>query len=223
MSTINEALKKAQKERDTSHLLYSSLLAIGNSKNPLLKKKYLAWFIITILLVIGTLVSNAWLNKNNSTPSRMIKEGDRQGRLNNPPPPVSQENLNRLYNRARNFHGEGQLKLAKRFYHEVLLIDPGHGNAINNLGVIALAEKDYAEAEKYFTRALKFNSSSVDSHYNLACLYALKGDTSKGIDNLKKAIHLNENAREWAKKDTDLDNLRSTLEYKKLFDQQFDR
>jgi tetratricopeptide (TPR) repeat protein len=219
MSTINEALKKAQKESDTHHLLYSSILSIGSKRKHWLKKKYLAWFIIPILLVIGALASDAWLNKNNSTPSSTIEAKDRPVRINKRPPAVSRKNLNRLYDRARSFHGKGQLKLAKRFYHEVLLIDPGHSNALNNLGVIALSEKDFIDAEKHFTRALRSDSGSVDPYYNLACLYALKGDISQGIDNLKKAIHLDEKTREWAKKDTDLDNLRGTIEYKALVHQ----
>jgi tetratricopeptide (TPR) repeat protein len=217
MSTINEALKKAQKNKDTRNLLYSSVLSIASRKNPLLKKKNLAWLIISILIVIGTLASDAWLNKNNFTPSVRIETEDGQAMLNKSPRPVSRENLDRFYDRARNFHGEGRLQLAKRFYQEVLAIDPGHSDAINNLGVIALAEKDFEQAEKYFNKALKINSGSVDSYYNLACLYALKGDIRQSIDYLKKAILLNENALEWAKKDTDLNNLRETLEYRELF------
>ena len=216
MSTINEALKKAQKNKDTRNLLYSSVLSIASRRNPLLKKKNLAWLIIPILLIIGTLASDAWLNKNNFTPSVRIEEEDGQARLNTSPPQVSRGNLDRIYDRARNFHREGRLELAKRFYQEVLAINPDHSNAINNLGVIALAEKDFEQAEKYFNKALEINSGSVDSYYNLACLYALKGDVRQSIDCLKKAILLDENALEWAKKDMDLNNLRETLEYKEL-------
>ena len=216
MSTINEALKKAQKNKDTRNLLYSSVLSIAKRRNPLLKKKNLAWLIIPILLVIGTLASNAWLKKDDSTPSIRIEAEAEQAKLNKSPPTVSREYLDRLYDRARNFHREGQLRLAERFYQEVLAIDPGHSNAINNLGVIALAEKDFEQAEKYFNKAQKINSGSVDACYNLACLYALKGDIRRSIDYLKKAILLDENVLEWAKKDRDLNNLRETLEFREL-------
>jgi len=219
MSTINEALKKAQKNKDTRNLLYSSILSMAGRKNPLRNKKNLGWLIIPILLIIGALASDAWLNKNNFTPSAKVEAEDGQASLNKSTPVFSRENLDKLYDRARDFHGEGQLKLAKKFYQEVLVMDPEHMDAINNLGVIALAEKDFEQAEKYFNKVLEISSGSVDPYYNLACLYAIKGDIRQSIDNLKQAILLDENALEWAKKDTDLNSLKETLEYRELMNQ----
>lgn len=224
MSTINEALKKAQKERETRHLLYRSILSTGGGRKAFFKKKHLSWFIIAVILIMGTLASDAWLNKKNTSPPviKVMKEvRPEQARSSEPPSIGYGKNIDRLYDRARNFHGAGRLKLAKRFYLEILKINPGHANALNNLGVICLVEKDFEEAENYFAKALKLNSGSVDPYYNLACLYALQGNRGQGIDHLKKAVQLDKTAREWAKRDRDLDGLRDAPEFKALINRDY--
>lgn len=225
MSTINEALKKAQKERDDQHLLYGAILSSPGGGKLLLKKRFLPWLVIPALVIIGALAADAWLETKNNPPPAMKAEAVRpveslpSGEIEPSDPPAGEgENMGRLYERARSFHGEGRLELARRFYLEVLRIDPGYVNAINNLGVICLAEKDFGGAEDYFNQALTVRADSVDPYYNLACLYALTGDTRRGLDSLKKAIQLDQTAREWARKDNDLDGLRESPEFDLLID-----
>ena len=54
-----------------------------------------------------------------------------------------------------------------RQYREVLRIDPGHGKAYNNIGVILSKKGRMTEAISYFSKALKIDPSFADAYNNL--------------------------------------------------------
>lgn len=54
--------------------------------------------------------------------------------------------------------------------------------------------------------------------YNLGCFYALRGRAEDAIPYLRRGLTLNPVLRDWARKDTDLDPIRSAPELKALFD-----
>jgi tetratricopeptide (TPR) repeat protein len=219
MSTINEALKKAQNEKDRRLVTYRAILSAGHGKHVYPQKKHLTWVIIPVVLIIGFLASDAWLKKNNTLPPVSVETDGNQVLQGLSFSTGHKESADKFYNRARNFHRTEQFALAKRFYHEALRIDPDHPQALNNLGVICLIEKDYTKAEKHFLRALNRNADSADVYYNLACLYALRGSRKRGLDHLQYAVQLNPEARAWAKKDNDLDGLRGEPAFEALINQ----
>lgn len=53
--------------------------------------------------------------------------------------------------------------------------------------------------------------------YDLACVYALAGQKSKGLEALKKALRLVPELSDWARQDTDLINLREETDFRALF------
>jgi len=53
--------------------------------------------------------------------------------------------------------------------------------------------------------------------YNLACHYALAGQTMKSIAKLAEALRLNPELTEWSKQDTDLVSIRDNAGYKALY------
>ena len=53
--------------------------------------------------------------------------------------------------------------------------------------------------------------------YNLACHYALAGETETAIGKLRRALELNPELTEWSKEDSDLASLREELGYKALY------
>ena len=53
--------------------------------------------------------------------------------------------------------------------------------------------------------------------YNLACHYALCGETKKAIGKLAEALQLNPDLLEWSKADSDLESLRDDPSYKSLY------
>jgi Tetratricopeptide repeat len=57
---------------------------------------------------------------------------------------------------------------AKSFYGEVIAIDPRHKGALNNLGVVALEENQFGEAEKWLRRAEDIDPQNAKTHFLLA-------------------------------------------------------
>jgi tetratricopeptide (TPR) repeat protein len=121
-----------------------------------------------------------------------------------------------LFNKARTFHRSGRLENAKRLYQKTLKKDPGFADALNNLGVIYLHEKAYEKARINFEKAIRIRPEQVDPHYNLACVYALKGEKKQGAAHLKLAYSLDHEVKKWAQEDADLINLRGTPEYDEI-------
>jgi len=121
-----------------------------------------------------------------------------------------------IYAQALEMQRKGNLQEAKTSYEKIVKIDPQNVQALNNLGVIYMEQKDYEMAIKYFHDALDMNNEYVDAHYNLACVYAQKKDSVQSMMYLKKAVAFNPQARQWAKNDDDLKPLRGLPEFSAL-------
>jgi Tfp pilus assembly protein PilF len=121
-----------------------------------------------------------------------------------------------FYERANVFHKKGRLREAKRLYREALRRDPGHVDALNNLAVIYMREKNYSAAERSLEKAIRLKPRNVDTHYNLACVYAIKGELSKSLSQLKRAGTLDPSVKQWALKDSDLKNARNAPGFEKI-------
>lgn len=131
-------------------------------------------------------------------------------------PPEGVANAAGLYEKARLFQKSGRLQEAKRVYEETLSLDPDYVDALNNLGVIHIYDKNYPAAQALFEKTIRLKSDYVDSYYNLACLHALNGEVSQSLVHLKKAVSLNQSVKDWAQRDTDLQNLRSVPEFEEI-------
>jgi tetratricopeptide (TPR) repeat protein len=256
MSTIDEALKKAQKERDTRYQGYSASLSVRGKGSRLFPGRTLLW--ISLTLVIGFIVfaSYSWLDfRASKTPvseagSSTNEEGlarlplrarppaeqgeaawgtNGQGgvekreflrnKLRNPATdtrPETVKDVKESYDRARLFHKNGSLQDAGRLYRETLRVDPGYVDALNNLGVIYIQEKDYLAAQASLEKAIRLKPGYVEPYYNLACLYAIKGEIGESLPYLRKAVSLDQSVRDWARRDTDLENLRGLPEFNEI-------
>lgn len=133
--------------------------------------------------------------------------------LQEKPAPVD---VKRTYERALKAHHAGKLSEAAKFYREVIKADPLHVSAWNNLGVVRMSEKKYGMAAGNFKEALKIQHDHASAHYNLACLYARKGDKKEGLYYLKNAIAADPEARKWAQQDHDFNNLAGLPEFRQL-------
>jgi tetratricopeptide (TPR) repeat protein len=214
MSHINEALKKAQKEKDARALKYSEITAaIPKREKAFARKIALVPLFGVVLALLGfVLYSRVYV------PSYEVaaKPDTEPQRPTLPPPAIRENPAKGIYDEARQFHDMGRLKEAGKLYEETLKTDPGHVEALNNLGVILLQRRDYDGAQENFLKVIRLRPDSADPHYNLACLYALRGELDLGMAHLKRAVSLEGSAKAWAKKDKDLENLRKLPEFEAI-------
>jgi tetratricopeptide (TPR) repeat protein len=212
MSYINEALKKAQEERDSRYLKYNSI-ANGSDKTNRLFSGGLFWpLIMTVFLIFLLYGAYAWLAPSDSKIQSSVKP-------ETPPLKDMREDplgKGELYEKASNLIKLGRFQEAKKLYEAVASLDPGYVEALNNLGVIYIREGDFDAAKENLEKAVRLNPKHVESYYNMACLYAIKGEAEQGLEYLKKAVSLDSNVREWARNDSDLQNLKSSEEFIKL-------
>ncbi|MBR5832855.1 MAG: tetratricopeptide repeat protein [Bacteroidales bacterium] len=72
---------------------------------------------------------------------------------------------------------------AERFLNVAKQMEPSNPEVLNNLGLLALAKKDYTLSEHYFNEAIKYGSREAEN--NLPILYLKHGDYEKALDLLK--------------------------------------
>ena len=77
-------------------------------------------------------------------------------------------------------------------------------------------EKAAGLQEEYTEKLLAFPGWDANAYYNLACFYSLNGKVEKALGNLELAFNVKPDLKEWAKKDPDINPLRSEPEYQKL-------
>jgi len=147
-----------------------------------------------------------------SRPSSVVRGPSSEKRR----PEKNRGNLRESYQKARAFQRDGRLTDAGLWYEKVLSMDPGHVEALNNLGVLHLHEKSYSAARKCFEKALRLKPDYVDPYYNLACVCAAQGQAQQGLRYLEKAISMDRNVKKWAKEDPDLDPLRGEPRFREI-------
>jgi tetratricopeptide (TPR) repeat protein len=93
-----------------------------------------------------------------------------------------------------------------------------------HLGSLLLerGDKEYATELQEKTAKLLWELDDSQSwqglvQYNLACHYALAGETGTAIEKLREALELNPELTEWSKEDADLASLREEPGYKALY------
>ena len=121
-----------------------------------------------------------------------------------------------LYSRALSLQKSGRIEEAKKLYEAALRKTPNLVSALNNLATIYIQQQNLEGARAFLEKAIRIDPEYVDAYYNLACTHARNKDVARGIFYLKKAITLNPIAREWAKRDEDLKNLRNHTEFAEI-------
>jgi Flp pilus assembly protein TadD len=212
MSYINEALKKAQREKDALTEKYSGFLAARREQKKALRGRPLWWTSSIPALILLAFVVYSWLDSSGSKTTSASKEAIPQN--------TSKQkivlNAQDLYDRARQFQKIGHSREARNLYRKVITLDPHNARAVNNIGVSFLQERNFTEAQKSFEDAIQLEPDYSDPYYNLACLYAIRGKTKKGLEYLKMAVSLDPAARKWARNDGDLRRLRALPEFEEI-------
>jgi len=212
MSYINEALKKAQEMKDSGYAKYYNIPLSGSegSRRPRTRIFCYSASALALLLLIILFYGPLHISHNQEQSGAQAEDNISRERLDTTPDKKD------LYDKAMSLYNEGRIDDAKKLYEAVLALDPGHVEALNNLGIIFIRENDFNAAEDCLKKAVRLDKAYVESHYNLACLYAIRGDIDRGLDHLERAVSLNVDVREWAKSDSDLQKLRSSERFRKL-------
>lgn len=214
MSYINEALKKAQKQRETNYQEYSGVTSRPAKKGRLFPGNLVLWTAIIFIFISVAFGIYYWFAFKDpaitTTSEHKFKKAIPKASLVSIADPI------KIYNKARLFHKSGRLRDAKRLYRETLRLDPGYVDALNNLGVIFIHDRDFTAARSSFEKAIRLKPANVDPYYNLACVCAVMGEIKMSLAYLKKAVSLDKSAIEWARKDADLQKLRGLSEFKNI-------
>ncbi len=110
----------------------------------------------------------------------------------------------------------GRLEEAIASYDQALEIKPDDEQAWYNRGVALSNLGRYEEAIASYDQALKIKPDKDQAWYNKACAYALQDKTDLALQNLEKAIILNQKYRNMAKEDSDFDSISQDSRFQKL-------
>ena len=237
MSYINEALKKAQKDKDANRMGYMRSVGKYGSIERSFDKRFLYLFLIIILLIglllyskFGrhteqaleikkeTIVDIPVANKdkkNNALPvtEKQLQTAEVEIKKSNSEKDIDSQ-MEALYTQAVSLLKNGNVLEAKGIFREILAQDPGHINSLNDMGVLSLHERNYEEAINFFEKAVRLKPKFANPYYNLACAYSLTNERDKGMAYLSKAIEVDEKVKDWAKADPDLEYLKEYIEFR---------
>lgn len=220
MSYINEALQKAQKENDSNYAAYGNMISASAEKEqrPAKGRLFVYFLILSGLLVMVFLLSGQLEKKEPAQPIEPAKAKSEATVRPEKKPEIIDPDV--LFARAVKKQNAGKLMEAKELYRKIIKTNPRNVQAFNNLGVVYMKRKNYKWAVIRFNDALALQPNYVDAHYNLACLYSQKKDFARSFQYLKSAVELNPEARKWAKKDSDLRELRRFPDFNNLLEEQ---
>jgi tetratricopeptide (TPR) repeat protein len=215
LSYIHQALKKAQIERDDRHGKYGGIIS-SRSKRSGLAKKSILLIVVSLVILFLAFMSYSWLDLDG--PQVKTNIAPKQRKPVQLPVHEKTSDAMALYQRGKADHKSGRLDRAKMWYEKALMADPGCVVALNNLGVLLIKDQNYPAARSRFEKAIHLKPEYVDPYYNLACLFALTDGPEQALRYLKRAISIDPQAKEWAKKDTDLDSLHNLAGFKGIVD-----
>ena len=116
--------------------------------------------------------------------------------------PLAEQHLQRAYayvpdNPETNFAlgnlrlAQGNRPAAKSFYRAALQIDGRHKSALNNLGVLALEERQWEIAINFFRASIQSDPADAKTHYLLARAELENGNTAAALSEIEIALRLN--------------------------------
>ncbi|MCM8767297.1 MAG: hypothetical protein NC921_00745 [Candidatus Omnitrophica bacterium] len=102
----------------------------------------------------------------------------------------------------------------KDFYEKLIKLKPDFVEVLFQLSHIYIFLKDYKKVLKIDKKIGEMLNLDPVSYYNLACDYSLLGDIEKAEKNLKIAVLLGFNKKNYIRKDKDLDLLKKSKNFK---------
>lgn len=94
------------------------------------------------------------------------------------------------------YHQLGQMGLARKSYERSVKLNPKYAEAINNLGTVAYAQKNYRRATNQYRKALVITPESASIHSNLGTALFARKKYEEAIVEYQKALELDPNVFE---------------------------
>ena len=88
------------------------------------------------------------------------------------------------------YHQMMELDLARRNYERAVKLDPKYSEAVNNLGTIFYARKNYRKAVSYYNRALKMKPNSASIYSNLGTAQFARKKYKQALEAYDTALSL---------------------------------
>jgi tetratricopeptide (TPR) repeat protein len=111
---------------------------------------------------------------------------------------------------------KGDLNKAKSQYQKALTLQPRFPQALKNLALVYVENKEYANALSEFHKMIDIWPDNAEIHYNIACMYSRLNRVDESIEWLKKAIDKGYANWKNIKTDSDLENIRNSSAYQEL-------
>ncbi len=210
MSYINDALRKAQLDKDSRYGQYGDVVVATTS--PRRGGQWKRFFIFVVIAAIVTFFALYAVELKGIVGMIRPPEPVKPVVPAPPPPP----DVNALCRTALELQKKGQLGEAGQIYRQILSIQAIHADALNNLGVVYMQEGKLVDALGMFNRAVEAKPDNAEPYYNLACIQARMKNRPLSLEYLKKAIAINPVVKAWAKEDHDLKNLKKNSEFKRI-------
>lgn len=178
---------------------------------------YIGWFRVcmgTEQVEEGSKAIDSWIEHNPTDTQAWLYKGFLEAALKQPEEALKAfDTLIRLQpEEASNYVGRGQMLYDLERYEEALeafdksLSMDSTRNDVTGMKSSALARLErYDEALSTINKALDHSPGDIGNIYNRACIYSLKGDKQKALEDLKKAISLDASIKEYARTDKDFE------------------
>lgn len=112
--------------------------------------------------------------------------------------------------------GIGMADQAIHIYFMGLIQEPDNYYLYSNIGIELAEQQDFADAVFCHEKALQMDAANADLWYNAACTYSLMGEAMRGLLALEKAIQLDDENRNYALQDPELEFLQKHKRFWKL-------
>ena len=180
-----------------------------------------------LLLIISSVIfiisDQVKFQPKQTTPSLTLERIDRDGIHNhddrdmNHLNPEAQKRMGIYhYNEGNKFLKQNSLEEAISNYKMALHHNKNFNEAYINLSTAYMNGKQFQASLKTLNALQRIKPKHPLLHYNLACYYALTGDTTLGVESLKQAVANGFENLQTLKTDPDLKNLRSDPQFKEL-------
>ncbi len=110
----------------------------------------------------------------------------------------------------------GMADQAIHIYFMGLLQEPDNYYLYSNIGIELAEQRNFEDAVFCHEKALQMDENNADLWYNAACTYSLMGEAMRGLIALEKSIQLDEENRNYALQDPELEALQKHKRFWKI-------